>query len=180
MSNISYRYSYALFDLCKEEKNINNVYNDFTDLISLLDESSEFDNVLSSETILKDEKKSIVIEVFKKIENNTLKNFLLLLIDKNRINLIRPIYSDFKELYLGEEGVLTVVAKSTFKLDDKLKENLTNKLKNKFNKDIILTNEIDESIIGGLVLFINNEMIDLSIKNQLDNLKKQLLEASIV
>lgn len=180
MSSASYRYAYSLSELCIEENMMEVVYKEFTDFYELLNKSGELYTLLSDETFKKEDKKRVIDNVFDKDDNIMLKNFLFLLVDKNRIGEIKLIYLDFKNLYLEHSGILNVEVKSANELSEELIGSLKNKLSDKFNKKIILSKSVDKNIIGGMILYINGKMIDLSVKNELDMIKRQLKETKIV
>ena len=180
MSSASYRYAYSLSELCTEENTMECVYKEFTDFYELLNKSEELYTLLSDETFKKEDKKRVIDNVFDKDDNIMLKNFLFLLVDKNRIDEIKLIYLDFKNLYLEHSGILNVEVKSANELSEELLDSLKNKLLDKFNKKIILSRSVDKNIIGGIILYINGKMIDLSVKNELDIIKRQLKETKIV
>ncbi|EDS72494.1 ATP synthase F1 subunit delta [Anaerofustis stercorihominis] len=180
MSSASYRYAYSLSELCIEENMMEVVYKEFTDFYELLNKSEELYTLLSDETFKKEDKKRVIDNVFDKDDNIMLKNFLFLLVDKNRIGEIKLIYLDFKNLYLEHSGILNVEVKSANELSEELIGSLKNKLSDKFNKKIILSKSVDKNIIGGMILYINGKMIDLSVKNELDMIKRQLKETKIV
>ena len=180
MSSASYRYAYSLSELCIEENMMEVVYKEFTDFYELLNKSEELYTLLSDETFKKEDKKRVIDNVFDKDDNIMLKNFLFLLVDKNRIGEIKLIYLDFKNLYLEHSDILNVEVKSANELSEELIGSLKNKLSDKFNKKIILSKSVDKNIIGGMILYINGKMIDLSVKNELDMIKRQLKETKIV
>ncbi|RGD73564.1 ATP synthase F1 subunit delta [Anaerofustis stercorihominis] len=180
MSSASYMYAYSLSELCIEENMMEVVYKEFTDFYELLNKSQELYTLLSDETFKKEDKKRVIDNVFDKDDNIMLKNFLFLLVDKNRIGDIKLIYLDFKNLYLEHSGILNVEVKSANELSEELIGSLKNKLSDKFNKKIILSKRVDKNIIGGMILYINGKMIDLSVKNELDMIKRQLKETKIV
>ncbi|WP_290772305.1 ATP synthase F1 subunit delta [Anaerofustis sp.] len=180
MSNASYRYAYSLSLLCAEEGMTDSVYNDFTLFYDLIGSNENLYKLLINETVKKEDKKNVLKNIFDSKDNILLKNFINLLIDKNRIAEIKLIYLNFKDLYLKDKGILNVEVVSAVKLSDEMKLSLKNKLTDKFNKDIILTEKVDKDIIGGIVLYIDGNMIDLSVKNELDTIKRQLKETKIV
>ena len=133
-----------------------------------------------NETIKKEEKKGIIDNIFQENDNLILKNFLKILVEKDRISEIKLIYLDFKNLYFDFKGILNVLVVSVNPLSEEIKEKLKNKLSKKYNKEVILSEKTDKNIIGGLVLYANGKMIDLSVKKDLDSLKRQLKETKIV
>lgn len=180
MSNAAYRYAYSLSSLCIEENIIDTIYDKFTSFYDSLLSNEELYNVLSNETIMKEDKKSIFNNILSDEDNKILKNFFNILVDKDRICEIKMIYLNFKKMYLEYKGILDVEVVSANPLSDELKESLKNKLSKKLDKTIILNEKIDKDIIGGIVLFINGKMIDLSVKNELNQIKRQLKETKIV
>ena len=98
----------------------------------------------------------------------------MLLIENTRTTELDSIVKSYKQMLdeknnVAEGKVITATALSP----DKLAE-LEGKLSAKYNKTIRLTNEIDESILGGALVKIGNEEIDGSIKSRLDDIKDTL------
>ncbi len=180
MSNAAYRYAYSLASLCIEENIMDDVYNEFTSLYDSLVSNEEFFSALTNETIKKDERKNVIKNIFDNKDNKILENFLYILVEKDRICEIKLIYLDFKKMYHDFKGITDVEVVSVNPLSDELKESLKNKLSKKLGKTIVLNERIDKDIIGGIVLFINGKMIDLSVKNELNQIKRQLKETKIV
>ena len=128
--------------------------------------------------ISKREKKDIIEKM--NLENEIFKNFLFLLIDKDRFDLIKLIYLDFKKMYFEEKNILTAEIVTKIPLDEISKEKLVKKLKEKYDKEIILTEKTDEAILGGMILYIDGKVIDLSIRQKLNDLRQKLYETKIV
>lgn len=176
MSNVSYRYSYALFSLAKQEDITDKCFEDFSSFIKAYDENQDAKKVFLM--ISKREKKDIIEKM--NLENEIFKNFLFLLIDKDRFDLIKLIYLDFKKMYFEEKNILTAEIVTKIPLDEISKEKLVKKLKEKYDKEIILTEKTDEAILGGMILYIDGKVIDLSIRQKLNDLRQKLYETKIV
>ena len=180
MSSASYRYAKSLIDLAVESNVLDDVYSLFEKFYDTVCLDKDLENVLKDETFTKKEKKDVLKNLFDDSDEVLFKNFLYLLADKNRIGEIKHIYLEFKRLYFEEKNILNVEVVSSNKLSKKIKEKLQSKLEDKFKNKIILNEKIDKDLIGGIVLYINGKMIDLSVKNELNNIKRQLKDTKIV
>ena len=176
MSNASYRYSYALFSLAKEEDKLDEIFEDFSAFIKAYEEDSNIKKVFSM--LSKGEKKDIVKKIAS--ENKIFANFLFILIDKDRFDLVKLMYLDFKKMYYSEKNILQAEVVTKIPLDEQTKQKLLSKLKEKYNKDLILIETVDENILGGIILYVDTEVIDLSVKQKLNDLRKRLYETKIV
>ncbi|WAW15071.1 F0F1 ATP synthase subunit delta [Peptostreptococcus equinus] len=173
-NQVATRYAQALFDLADEEKKISEIYQELTEILSLINSNSELKDVLKSPFVTKEEKRNIADQIFEGSLSKTTRNFMMVLIDNNRTIDLSSITVAYKELLNNkhniEEGVvITAIPLS----EDKISE-LEHKLSAKYNKNIKLTNKIDESIIGGALVKIGNEEIDGTVKSRLDDLKSDL------
>lgn len=176
MSNASFRYSYALFSLAKEENKLDEIFEDFSAFIKAYQENDEIKKVFSM--LSKNEQKGIIEKITP--NNEIFKNFLFILIDKDRFELIKLMYLDFKKMYNEEKNILEAEVVTKIPLDESARNKLLNKLKEKFDEEIILTEKIDKNILGGIILYVDGKVIDLSVKQKLNDLKKKLYETKIV
>jgi len=90
--------------------------------------------------------------------------------------IMRSIRMSFNKKYMMVKNKLSVHAILADQLDEKNISKMKSDFDNAFNKDTNLTLEVDESIIGGIKLRIENRFIDASIKNQINNLKVDLMK----
>ena len=163
ISQVASRYAEALFQLAEEENQLSQVYSEIEDLNKVILDNKDLYDVLRSPFIGKDEKLDIADKLFTdKLSKNT------------RTTELDSIGKSYKQMLdeknnVAEGKVITAIALSP----DKLAE-LEGKLSAKYNKTIRLTNEIDESILGGALVKIGNEEIDGSIKSRLDDIKDTL------
>jgi len=106
-------------------------------------------------------------------------NLASLLVAKGRTALIPQIAEAFQERVDEELGVAHALAMTVVPLSDAEKEAISAKLEEITGKRIVLETQVDESIVGGLVVRIGDRLIDGSTKSQLLALKKQLQEARV-
>ena len=86
--------------------------------------------------------------------------------------MIGDIKEYFLKLYYEENNKLPITAIFAKELSEKQRDLLVQKLEKKYGKKVVLDLEIDKEIIGGGILRIGNEVIDGSIKNQIEEIKK--------
>lgn len=168
-------YAIALFDLSLEKKLLETMKDELIIISSAFIENAQFDKLLSHPQISKEQKKDIVKDVFKGI-NSSLLYFLYVVIENDRIEDIEFINEEFRKLYNEYNQVMQVEAVTTIPLDKNQREALVNKLSLKYRHKIEIHNVIDHSIGGGMRISINNQVMDYTIKSQLENLKMHILK----
>ena len=105
-------------------------------------------------------------------------NFLELLVEKHRMPAIFRIRKRFDELYKSEKQKIEVTVTSAVELDPSVAEKVGAEVERQTGKEVELTSRVDESIIGGLVLQVGNMVLDASIKNSLEKLRRSVARAA--
>ena len=108
--------------------------------------------------------------------NNDLKNFLKILVEKGRISSLKSIELTFKELLNDKHNIIEGTVISAIALTEKQVKELEEKLSKKYNKNVTLENEVDQSILGGVLVRLGNTQIDGSVKTRLNYIKDQLTQ----
>ncbi len=143
--------------------------NDLQTVMTILESSNELNTVLTSPIIHK--KQEIIDEVFKNEIGSEVLNLLKILADKGRFSEFKNIFEEYKKLQDEKNGVKSVTVISAIELKDEYKSQITDALAKRINKKINAAWQINPEIIGGLVVKIDDDIIDTSIKNKLDNLR---------
>lgn len=125
-------------------------------------------------SIEKSQQKELINTIFGNNMNSYLYNFLMILFDKNRFIELEFIFLAFKDYYFVEKNTLEASIVSVIELSEEQLKTIQKKLEQRTNKKIIITNEIDESILGGLIIYVGDQVIDGSIRSQLNNMKIEL------
>ncbi|MBF7096154.1 ATP synthase F1 subunit delta [Alkalibacter mobilis] len=176
MSLVGKKYSQALLEVAKEQKIVDEIYEQFRMVMRSFRDNLKLWEILILPSTQTDEKKIILEKIYKDQINGYLYNFLMLSVDKNRIEDIKDVFDSFRELYFAENNLVEANVVSAIELDEKDKERLKDKLEKKYNKTVMLTTEIDKSIIGGLIVYIGDQVIDGSVKRKISLLKNELKE----
>jgi ATP synthase F1 delta subunit len=104
-------------------------------------------------------------------------NFLQALIERHRMPAIFRIRTEFDTLWEHERRLLPVHVTSAVKLDDSLVDSIGQKIGEQVDRTIEVSSEVDPDILGGVVLRVGNVILDASIKNRLEQLRKQVAQA---
>ena len=173
------RYANALFQLAKEAKVIDTVSNDLTSLEVTINSDFEILKFIQNPSIKKSLKVQFFNTVSQKLELSKLtENFIGLIIKKNRVHYILEMIRAFNDLLLELKGIKSANITSAYKLSDEEVSKIKMKLKDKFNSDFNINLLTDSSLIGGLKIQVESQMIDSSIKNQLNLLKAKMKEVA--
>lgn len=173
LDTISNQYALAIFDIAKEESNIDKTY----ELIELVDEyisNGDYNKLLNHPKISKSEKKNLLNELFGKLVSENVINFLYVLIDNNRIDSFSNIVEEYKILKNLFNNIMEIKAYSASKLTKEKIESLEATLSKKYDSKISIINIVDKSIIGGVRLEFQGNVIDNSLKAKLEDLKLSL------
>ena len=173
---IANRYAESLFQLSEEENITKEIYNELHDVVEVIKNNKELDNVLKSPLVAKNEKTQLIEALFNNKINNDLKNFLKILVEKGRISSLKSIELTFKELLNDKHNIIEGTVISAIALTEKQVKELEEKLSKKYNKNVTLENEVDQSILGGVLVRLGNTQIDGSVKTRLNNIKDQLTQ----
>jgi len=161
-------YAEALLDLAKSNNSLQDMTNDMNIVSQFLANSSDLKKFLGNPLITKDAKKNVVKDVLgEQIDGRTLK-FLLLLVDRGRIELLESVAEKFLELSYKQQSIEIAKITSSIKLSADQQKEIAEKLKIITGaKQIKLALKVDPQLIGGFTIEIGSKMIDTSIRGQL-------------
>lgn len=171
---IANRYAEALFQLSEDDNITKEIYNELHSVVDIVKSNKDLDNVLKSPLVAKSEKVQLIETLFNNKINNNLKNFLKILVEKGRISSLKSIELTFKQLLNEKNNVIEGTVISAIPLTDEKVKELEKTLSKKYNKNVTLENEVDASILGGVLVRLGNTQIDGSVKTRLNNIKDQL------
>lgn len=174
MDAIASRYAESLFDLAKEENAIE-VYQ--KDIIKVSDvfEDDVFVQFFSHVAVQDDDKINILKKSFQNQISEYVLNFLMLLVKKRRMRYIRQICQHFQSLCNDYFGIKVGKVYSAYALTDEQIHNIENAMSQKMEKKVQLRMVVDESLIGGIRVEIDNHIYDDSLSYKLESLRKELL-----
>lgn len=171
---ISLRYARALFSLAKDKDLLKDIYIDLSLIHATLKPVKEFHNIMSSPIIKEEKKRNLFIAVFKDVVKPISLNFLIFLVNKNREAYLFDIIRNYEKLYRNENNIKEVIVITPFEINTQIEQKLTQIVKNLFNASSEINHIIDDNMIGGIKVCIDNLLLDMSIRTQLEEIKKTL------
>ncbi|MFT6747436.1 MAG: F-type H+-transporting ATPase subunit delta [Glaciecola sp.] len=167
-------YAKSLLDLAVEQGVLEDVKNDMELILKVCEESKELQAVLSSPVVPADKKLTVLNELFGKKVSKLTSSFIQLIVAKGRGSLLANISFSFADLYLANKNILRAVIKSVDGVGDILKKKVAELVKATYDKEVLIEEEKDETLIGGFVITIGDKQINASISQQLANMQNAL------
>jgi F-type H+-transporting ATPase subunit delta len=174
-SRIAAPYARALFDFSVEKNIMHQITADFQNLEIFLNESSELTEYLNNPIVSQDAKREILGKILQSQLNAETFKFLMVLVDRDRINFLQSVITNYLELVYETASIKTIEVITAFAFSNTQKSTLIQKLKELTNvREIKLVIKVDPSLIGGFLIKTESKVIDFTIKNQLQQLAKHL------
>ncbi|MCA0405717.1 MAG: F0F1 ATP synthase subunit delta [Proteobacteria bacterium] len=176
VSGIAGRYATALFELASEGKALDKVDAALDSFLGLLDGSEDLQRLIANPVFTAEEQVSAITALLKKAKIDGLAaNFLSLVASKRRLFLVRPMIAAFKALLAEKNGVVSAEVTVAAPLSAPNREAVLAALEGQAGGKIALTEKVDPSIIGGLVVKMGSKMIDASLKTKLNAMKLAMI-----
>ena len=177
-NSTSKSYAVALYELAKENSELNNVEDEMNGLNKLLNDNSDFKKMISSPTVGTEEKKKVMFGIADQYNfSQILKNFLGFITIKNRLFFLDQIINSFLNIISVDKGELIAKLISSKQLSKKELEGIQSELSKDFKSPIKVDYIYDPNLIAGLVIQVGSVMVDTSIKSKLKQLEKNMIEA---
>jgi F-type H+-transporting ATPase subunit delta len=174
-SKIAGPYARALFDFSVEKNIMHQITADFQNLEIFLNKSSDFTDYLKNPIVSQAAKREVLTKTLQSQVNTETFKFLMVLLDRNRINLLNSVIAKYLELVYETASIKTIEVLTAFAFTNLQKNTLIQKLKELTNaREIRLVITVDPSLIGGFLIKTESKVIDFTVKNQLQRLAKHL------
>ena len=178
LNSTSKSYALALYELAKENSELNKAEDGMNGLKVLLNTSSDFKEMILNPTVTKEEKNKVIIKIVDQYGFcQTLKKFLGFLATKNRLFFLNQIIDSFLNLVSSSKGELKAKLLSSKELSKAELEKIRNELSKDFQSPIKIDYKYEPNLIGGLIIQVGSVMVDTSIKTKLKQLQKNMIEA---
>ena len=170
------RYALALYEVAEQKGKVEEYLGDLRAICNLIDNNKDFYEVIKHPQISTKKKKKTFINIFKGKIDEELLSFLLILIEKDRILYLREKLNEMEKIDLARNNTLLAIVKTAVPLLESEVSQLQKKLEDKYDKKIIMTTEVDKSLLGGIYVRVGNDIIDGTIKSKLDEMKNIMLK----
>jgi F-type H+-transporting ATPase subunit delta len=176
MEEVAQVYSRALFEVAKEHDVLDEVRDQLGEFTDAMSENRALQAFFFSPTFSTDEKKEGLKAAVTGAEPAFM-NFLEALIERHRMPALFRIRVSYDELWDAERDVLPVEVTSAVPLDKATVASIGDRIGEQTKRTVELSSTVDPDIIGGIVLRVGNVILDASIRNRLDQLRKQVAQA---
>ena len=168
-------YARALFDFSVEKNIMHQITADFQNLDIFFNENSELTDYLNSPVVSQEAKREVLAKTLKSQINTETFKFLMVLVDRDRINLLSAVINNYLELVYQTASIKMVEVSTASAFTNAQKDTLIQKLKELTNaREIRLVTTVDPTLIGGFLIKTESKVIDFTVKNQLQQLAKHL------
>jgi ATP synthase F1 delta subunit len=171
---IAKRYATALFNAALKAGISDKIETDVATVRVALKDHPSLRSFLLSPHILTDDKKDVIRNIFKGKVSELFLAFLIMLIDKKRFASAREIAEGYTYLYEQHNGIIDVQVITAVPLDPPLHKKTISTLEARTGKKIKLSPAVDPRIIGGMILIVDDKIIDGSIRFRMEKLRREL------
>ena len=177
MEEIAEVYSRSLFEVASEQDALDRIHDELGQFADTLAEDRDMQVYFFSPYFSSQEKKEGIGKLIEGADENFIR-FLELLAERHRMPAIFRIRRGFDEMWREENKLLAVRVTSAVELDPETVEGIGKKIEEQTGQRIELSSSVDPDVLGGLVLQVGNMVLDASIRNRLEKLRKQITQAA--
>jgi F-type H+-transporting ATPase subunit delta len=177
MEEIAQVYARALFQVAKEHGVLDRIRDELATVDDALRENDDLRLFFFSPYFSSEEKADGVERVFADADERLI-NFLKLLAERHRLPVLPRIRKQFDALWAEENKLLPVSVTSAVELDESLLRSIGERIQEQTGQRVELSSKVDPDVIGGLVVQVGNLVLDASIRNRLEQVRKQVLKAA--
>lgn len=173
---VAYRYAYALFEIAREKNQLQDMADELTDIDHAFNETGLMQRAFTHPDLSNDKKKEILSSAFQEKVSPQVLNLLYLLVDNGRIALFNHVASNYRDLAHDEQGIAEAFVHSAKALTDDEKNAVADTFAKRAGKaKLLITNVVDEHIIGGLKVQIGDTVFDGTVANQLARIQSRMI-----
>lgn len=176
---IAKRYATALFHAAIDKNVAGDIQEELQGLGRVLEDNPSFEAFLLSPQILTEDKKKLLEDAFQQRASQLFLEFVELIIDKKRFPAIGEIIEAYNYLYEHHLGIVEVKAITAVPMTAKMEESIRKRLSDVIGQKVRLTPQINPDIIGGIILIMEDKIIDGSVRFELQKLKRELDEIRV-
>ena len=177
MEEIAQVYARSLFEAAKDQDKLDEIREQLGTFADAVAESHDLQVFLFSPYLSTEEKKQGLRRAIEGADEAFL-NFLDLVVENHRMPVIFRVRREFDELWEEENQLLPVQVTSAVPLDDAIVQEIGSTIGEQTGKQVELSSQVDPDILGGIVVRVGTAILDASIRNRLEQLRKQVAKAA--
>jgi len=167
-------YAQAVFNVARAENMVDQVEDELRQLKDEITNNLELKKNLTDPSIENYEKIKVMLEILGDDGSKAIKSFAAMMIILDAIDSFEQTYKDFVELANQLKRQVSIEVISVIELNKEILNEIKENVDKKTGLDVRIKNVLDKNIIGGIVIKIGDKVIDLSIKDKLEDLKNKL------
>lgn len=167
-------YAQAVFNVARAENMVDQVEDELRQLKDEITNNLELKKNLTDPSIENYEKIKVMLEILGDDGSKAIKSFAAMMVILDAIDSFEQTYKDFVELANQLKRQVSIEVISVIELDKEILNEIKESVDKKTGLDVRIKNVLDKDIIGGIVIKIGDKVIDLSIKDKLEDLKNKL------
>ena len=173
MEDLAQVYARALFEVASDQDKVDDVREQLGEFADAVEGDRNLQTFFFSPYFSTEEKKDGLHKAVEGADEGVM-NFLELLLEKHRMPVIHRIRREYDALWREEHKMLPVQLTSAIELDEQTVRSLGDTISERTGRKVDLTSTVDPGIVGGIVLRVGNSILDASIRNRLEQLRKQV------
>ncbi|GEM_PF-1480613 len=182
----AYRYARSFFVMMKKKGKVSETHEELRRVLGFAQTHPEFNRLLLVTTISSNEKEELIDHILshsgqsaieQDIASLETRNFIKLLVKKKRYNLFEKIVESLHELFNIDLGIEEVTVVSPYPISGDFERQLKQVLEKKLERKVVLSTKLDASLLGGIVLYTRDQVVDGSLKEKLRGLKQTLISS---
>ena len=167
---VAKRYAKSLIDLSKENGTLDAVSTDMKMFISVCEANRDLELMLINPIISSDKKMNVLNSIFGSHVNKLTLSFFQIVTRKGREKFLLQIAKEFVAQFKQFKNIQTAEITSAIGLDDKLRKQVYDLIRNSTNSEVELIEKVDKKLIGGFILRMDDKQYDASISSELRKL----------
>ena len=177
MEEIADVYARALFEVAKEGDALDRVHEELDEFSDALETDRNLQIFLFSPYFSSEEKKDGVTRIVTDADERFV-NFLELLAERHRMPALFRIRRAFDSMWAEENKLLPVTVTSAVELDEALVNDIGKRIEEQTGRQVELSSNVDPDVLGGLQVRVGNMVLDATVRNRLEQLRKQVAKAA--
>jgi ATP synthase F1 delta subunit len=176
MEEIAAVYARSLFEVAREQDKLDAVREQLGEFADALSENRDLQVFFFSPYFATAEKEDGLDRVVSGADP-VIVNFLKLLIEKHRMPALMRIRANYEALWEEENKLLPVHITSAVELDGSIVKQLGDRISDQTDRKVEVSADVDPDILGGIVVRVGNSVLDASVRNRLEQLRRQVARA---
>src|SRR5919205_3908268 len=177
MEEIAEVYARSLFEVAKEHDVLDRVHDELGQFTEALSDDRTLQVFLFSPYFSSEEKREGVKKIVSDADERFV-NFLELVAERHRMPAMFRIKREFDALWADERKLLPVTVTSAVELHEGLAEEIGKRIQEQTGRTVELSSNVDPDVLGGLMVRVGNKVLDGTVRNRLERLRKQVAKAA--